>query len=287
MANVIIIGSGPAGISGALYTVRAGIDTTIIFKGESSLVKAGEIENYYGFVEPVPGKELLARGVSQAKRLGVSFVEEEVVGLGFEDKLTVSTDHGKYSADAVIIATGTQRNVPKINGLEHFEGSGVSYCAVCDGFFYKGKDVGVLGAGEFAVHEASELIHIAASVTLLTNGKEGPSGLPEGVKIDKRIISSVDGEQALSGITFEDGDKLFVSGLFIAQGVAGSGDLAKKIGAETNGTRIVTDEKMATNVPGLFAAGDCTGGLLQISKSVYQGAEAGTSAVKYCRSLPK
>jgi len=287
MANVIVIGSGPAGISSALYTVRAGIATTIIFKGDSSLIKAGEIENYYGFEEPIPGRDLLSRGVSQAKRLGVNFIEEEVVGLGFEERLTVTTDHDKYSADAVIIATGTQRNVPKINGLERFEGSGISYCAVCDGFFYKGKDVGVLGAGEFAVHEASELMPIAASVTLLTNGKPAPEGLPEGIRIDTRIITSIDGDQALGGVTFEDGGQLVVSGIFIAQGVAGSGDLAKKIGAETNGTRIVTDEKMATNVPGLFAAGDCTGGLLQISKSVYQGAEAGTSAVKYCRSLPK
>ena len=287
MANVIIIGSGPAGISAALYTVRAGIDTTIIFKGDSSLIKAGEIENYYGFEEPISGKELLARGISQAKRLGVSFVEEEVVGLGFEEKLAVTTDQGKYSADAVIIATGTQRNVPKINGLERFEGSGVSYCAVCDGFFYRGKDVGVLGAGEFAVHEAAELKPIAASVTILTNGKDAPADLPEGVNVDKRIITSIDGDQALGGVTFVDGDSLVISGLFIAQGVAGSGDLAKKIGAETNGTRIVVDDKMATNVPGLFAAGDCTGGWLQVSKSVYQGGEAGTSAVKYCRSLPK
>lgn len=287
MANVIIIGSGPAGVSAALYTVRAGIDTTIIFKGDSSLIKAGEIENYYGFEDPVSGKELLARGISQAKRLGVSFVEEEVVGLAFEEKLTVSTDSGKYSADAVIIATGTQRNVPKINGLERFEGSGVSYCAVCDGFFYRGKEVGVLGSGEFAVHEAAELKPIASSVTILTNGKDAPIDLPEGVKVDKRVITSIDGEQTLGGITFGDGEKLAISGLFIAQGVAGSGDLAKKIGAETNGTRIVVDDKMATNVPGLFAAGDCTGGWLQVSKSVYQGGEAGTSAVKYCRSLPK
>lgn len=287
MANVIIIGSGPAGISAALYTVRAGIETTILSKGDSSLNKAGEIENYYGFVEPISGKDLLTQGVSQAKRLGVKFLEEEVVGLSFEDKLAVATDRGKYTADAIIIATGTQRNVPKITGIDRFEGSGVSYCAVCDGFFYRGKDVGVLGAGEFAVHEASELKPIVASVTLLTNGKETPAGLPEGITVDDRVITSIDGELSLGGVTFEDGEKLSISGLFIAQGVAGSGDLARKIGAETNGTRIVVDDKMATNVPGLFAAGDCTGGFLQISKSVYQGAEAGTSAVKYCRSLAK
>ena len=287
MANVIIIGSGPAGISAALYTVRAGIETTILSKGDSSLNKAGEIENYYGFVEPISGKDLLTQGVSQAKRLGVKFLEEEVVGLSFEDKLAVATDRGKYTADAIIIATGTQRNVPKITGIDRFEGSGVSYCAVCDGFFYRGKDVGVLGAGEFAVHEASELKPIAASVTLLTNGKETPAGLPEGITVDDRVITSIDGELSLGGVTFEDGEKLSIAGLFIAQGVAGSGDLARKIGAETNGTRIVVDDKMATNVPGLFAAGDCTGGFLQISKSVYQGAEAGTSAVKYCRSLAK
>lgn len=287
MGKIIIIGSGPAGISAALYTVRAGIETIILTTGSSSLLKAKEIENYYAYEKPISGEDLLEEGVKQAKRLGVTIYNEEVLGISFTDSLTLTTQENQHKADAVIITTGASRNTPKIKDLSRFEGGGISYCAVCDGFFYKGKNVGVLGAGDYALHEALELLPIAGQVTLLTNGVELGVPLPEGIKLDERPIASFQGEEVLKSIIFEDGSSLELSGVFIAQGVAGSADLARKIGAETNGNEIIIDSQMATNIPGLFAAGDCTGGMLQIAKAVYQGAEAGTSAIKFVRELEK
>ncbi len=283
MAKVIIIGAGPAGVSAALYTVRAGIETLVLSNGGGALKKAERIENYYGFPQPISGEELMARGIEGARRLGVSFLEEEVVGIGFEDSLVVTTTAGRHAADAVLLATGTSRLAPPIPGLKDFEGRGVSYCAVCDAFFYRGRDVAVLGSGEYALHEAQELAAVARSVTILTNGQTPTADFPASFRIITGEIAAVEGGGMLGGVRLKDGTFVQADGLFIAVGVAGSVALAKKIGALIEGTAISVDENMATNVPGLYAAGDCTGGLLQISKAVYEGAKAGVSIVKALR----
>lgn len=283
MKNVIVIGSGPAGISAALYTARAGYSTTVITKGEGALKNAEKIQNYYGFSQPVIGAQLEAQAKKGAENVGVKFINSEVVGLNFSDKLLVQTTGGSLSADSVIIATGTQRSAPNVKGISDFEGKGVSYCAVCDAFFYKGKKVAVLGSGKYALHEIDELLPIASSVTLLTNGEKVSADFPKFVHIVTKKIKEIIGNDHIENIVFEDGLLLDIDGLFIAYGVAGSSDLARKIGAQTEANKIVVDEEMATNIPGLYAAGDCTGGMLQIAKAVYEGAQAGTSAVNYLR----
>lgn len=285
MSDVIIIGNGPAGISTALYTARAGFKTTIIGKDNGALNKAEKIENYYGFEQPISGSSLIADGISQAKRIGANVLSDEVVGISYNGKLVVQTKEKEYMADSVVIATGSSRSAPNIKGLKEFEGLGVSYCAVCDAFFYKGKDVAVLGSGEYAVHEALELLSTSKSVTLLTNGKSLNAIVPAGIGINLKEIESFQGDEILNKVLFKDGTSLDAAGVFVAVGVAGSSALAKKIGVETDGTKIVVDENMATPVPGLFAAGDCTGGMLQISKAVYDGAKAGTEVIKYLRKI--
>lgn len=283
MRNVIIIGSGPAGVSAALYTARAGFPTTVITKGEGSLKKAEKIENYYGFSNPINGALLESKGREGAENVGVKFINAEVVGLNFEDKLVVQTTSGTLSADSVIIATGAQRSVPNIKGISNYEGKGVSYCAVCDAFFYRGKNVTLLGSGEYALHEAEALIPIVASVTLLTNGERVITDFPSSVKIVTKKLAEISGNDYIEKVIFDDGTLLDTDGLFVAYGVAGSSDLARKIGAQTEAGKIIVDKEMATNIPGLYAAGDCTGGMLQIAKAVYEGALAGTSAVKFLR----
>jgi thioredoxin reductase (NADPH) len=285
MSEVIIIGSGPAGISAALYTVRAGIKTTVISKSGGSLTKAEKIENYYGIENPISGNELISTGISQAKRLGVEIITDEVVSIGYDGKLTVKTKNSDYRAESVILATGSSRSTPKITGLADFEGKGVSYCAVCDGFFYRGKDVSVFGAGDFAISEAKELLPIAKSVTLLLNGQPTPENIPDGVIVNEQVVDSFIGQDGiLSDVKFKDESSISVSGVFIAIGVASSTDFAKKLGAQTEGTKIVVNENMETNIPGLYAAGDCTGGLSQISTAVSEGAIAGTQVIRYLRS---
>lgn len=288
MTKLIIIGDGPAGASAALYALRGNIDTTVISKGYGALEKAHAIENYYGLATPLPGKELHDLGVSQIRKLGADIISKEVVGISFDGKFKILTADEEFSADALIIATGTSRKVPRIKGIADFEGLGVSYCAVCDGFFHRGKDVAVLGSGKYALHEAQALLPIAGSVTVLTDGTSPEVEFPSEIKVDERKISHLDGSpMALSTVVFDDSSSMTISGLFIAQGSASSTDLARKVGIATDSNKIVVDENMATNIPGIFACGDCTGGLLQVSKAVYDGATAGNSVVKYLRELTK
>ncbi|MDY5252190.1 MAG: NAD(P)/FAD-dependent oxidoreductase [Erysipelotrichaceae bacterium] len=282
MSNIIIIGSGPAGVSASLYTQRANIDTLVIAKGHGALEKAEEIENYYGIM-PVSGLELEANGIAAAKEIGVKFLEAEVVGISYGEKFMVETTSGVYEADALIIATGSVRKTLNVKGLRNLEGKGVSYCAICDAFFYRQKDVCVLGSGEYAAHEIAALLPVVNSLTLLTNGESLTTTFDERVKIIDKKISSIDGENKVESVSFEDGSKLAVDGVFVAYGSAGSTALAKKIGASIDGNKIVVDENMATSIPGIFAAGDCTGGLLQVAKAVYEGAKAGTEAIKFLR----
>ena len=283
MPKIIIIGSGPAGVSAALYAVRAGADTTVLTKGPGALDRAEKIENYYGFAQPVSGAELERRSIENAKRLGAKFVTAEAVGLTYTDQLTVETLGGDYPADAVILATGASRAAPRIPGLAGLEGHGVSYCAACDAFFYRGKDVAVLGSGEYALHEVQELLPVVKSVTLLTNGAPLTAQFPPEVRVLPQKVEAILGETVVTGVQLSGGAPLAVSGVFVALGVAGSTALARKLGAEVDGSRIVVDEKMQTTVPGLYAAGDCTGGLLQVAKAVYEGAQAATEAVKALR----
>ena len=283
MANVIIIGSGPAGVSAALYTARAGLETTVLSMGIGSLGKAEAIENYYGFSAPISGQALAEAGIEGAKRVGVTFETGQPVSLSFNDKLTVETLTETRSADFVVLATGSARAVPRIDGIREFEGKGVSYCAVCDAFFYRGKNVCVLGSGEQALHEIAALQPIAASVTLVTNGESLSVSIPTNVAVNSAKISCVAGAERVEEIQFSDGTSLATDGLFVAYGVAGSTALARKIGAQIDANRIVVDENMATSIPGLFAVGDCTGGLLQVSKAVYEGAKAGTEIAKAAR----
>ena len=281
--DVIIVGSGPAGLSAALYTSRANLRTLVIGKDQGALAKADRIENYFGLAEPISGCELVENTKIQAKNLGADLVTDEIFHISWNQDFTLEGREGSYRAKAVLLATGTSRKKADIEGLSRLEGHGVSYCAICDAFFYRGRKVAVLGNEEYAVHELAQLLPVAGSAALLTDGKELKAEVPEGVQVITKKIRSVDGEEAVTGVTFADGERLPADGLFVALGSAGAVDLARKMGALTDGRSIQVDETMATNVPGLFAAGDCTGGLLQISTAVGEGAKAAMSMIKYVR----
>lgn len=285
MYDVIIIGAGPAGISAGLYTKRANLKVLIIYKEKAGLEKANLIENYYGFEKGITGAELYQTGIKQAKHLGIDIKKEEVINVQIKEngEYKIITENQSYDSKAVIFATGNKKNVPKIKGIKEFEGKGVSYCAVCDGFFYKNKDISVLGNGKYAISETNELINIAKSITILTNGEKAPEIRADNVKIDTRKVREVRGENKIQEIEFEDNSKIKTDGLFIALGIAGSSEFAKKLGIMTNKDKIIVNENMETNIPGIYAAGDCTGGLLQVSKAVYEGAKAGLQAIKYLR----
>ena len=283
--DVIIIGKGPAGISASLYTTRANLKTLVIGQDNSSLIKAEAIENYYGFPKPISGANLLKNGISQAERLGAKIIFQEVVGIREEDSgFTVETTACSFRGKIVILATGASRAKPKWQGIDTFDGMGISYCAVCDGFFFKGKDVAVAGSGPYALHEAKALLPLVNSVTLCTDGKPLTTDFPPEIKIEDRPVMGLEGTPMLSAVRFKDGFSLEISGLFVAIGTAGSSDLANTIGANIKAGNIVVDARMNTNVQWLLAAGDCTGGMKQIAKAVYEGAMAGTEAVRLLRN---
>ncbi|MDD2434134.1 MAG: NAD(P)/FAD-dependent oxidoreductase [Bacilli bacterium] len=277
--DVIIVGFGPSAISGALYTCRAGLKTLVIGKKAGSLLKTKEIENYYGFATPISGEELLNNGLKQASRLGATLLEAEVVDLTYLEHFEVTTTEGKYEAKTVLLATGTSRRAPSIPGLKEYEGRGVSYCATCDGFFYRDLEVAVLGTGNYALEEAMYLKNIAKQVYLLANEGEINAKFPSDIQVLTKKIQRIEGQDKLQKVVFIDGSSLAISGLFIALGVASSTDLAKKVGAITKDNYLVVNDKMQTNVPHLSASGDCVGGLLQINKAVYQGCLAATNII--------
>ena len=295
MENIVIIGAGPAGISAALYAARGNMNPLVINNGIGALEKAEKIENYYGLEQPLSGKELYERGISQAEALGVRILDAEVLGISGFDTFTVKTTAGDFDTVSVILATGGKRSAPKIPGLKEFEGRGVSYCAVCDAFFYRGKEVAVVGNGEFALHEAEELRNVTQDVTIYTDGKEPEFSREHPIAVNTMKIQAIEGDDKVSGLLMQSDiaaqdaeapENSFypADGVFVALGTAGSTEIARQMGAEiTDKGNINTDEEMATTIPGLFAAGDCTGGLLQVSKAVYEGSMAAISAGKYVR----
>ena len=299
MENLIIVGAGPAGISAALYAARANLDPLVINNGIGALEKAEKIENYYGLPHPVTGKELFETGIAQAKALGVRVLDAQVLGVSGFDTFQVKTTEGDFESISVILATGSKRKKPGIPGLQEFEGKGVSYCAVCDAFFYRGKNVAVLGNSDFALHDAQTLLATAGSVTIYTDGMEPEFSTKPDLPVNTMKIQAIEGAETVSGLRLEpevsvqeNEEKVSsfaaADGIFVAMGTAGSSEMARQMGAAlTEKGNIKVNEQMESTIPGLFAAGDCTGGLLQVAKAVADGARAGISAGKYVRSRKK
>ena len=289
MYDVIIIGKGPAGISASLYTVRSNLKTLIIGKNDSALRKAEKIENYYGFADVIRGEDLLKNGENQALRLGAEIINNEVIAVEKNDFFEVVTPDGRYSSKTLILATGQPVKKIKIENLEKFEGNGVSYCTTCDGFFYNNLKVGVLGFNDYVIHEAIELQSYTKKITIFTNGKELALSdkYAEDLKqfeVNTKEIEKLDGAEYLQKIHFKDGTNEDLDGLFVAYDSPSSVDFARKMGIMVEGNSIIVDKDQQTNIDGLFAAGDCTGGFKQISISVGQGALAGKRAIEFIRS---
>ena len=284
MYDVIIIGAGPAGISASLYAKRANRSVLVLYHGESQLEKAHLIDNYYGFPEGISGEKLYENGIAQAQALGVEVKNEEAVHIAMTGDMNyeVTTTNNKYESKVLILSTGNKKIKPNIKGVEAFEGKGISYCAICDGFFYRKKTVAVLGNGDYALSEAGDLENIVSKLVILSNGREAPK--TEKYEVITKKISEIRGDAKVGAVVFEDGSELELDGIFVAEGVAGGADFAKKLGVALNGDSIKVNADMSTNLPGVFSCGNINGGLLQVCKAVYEGAEAGLSAVKYVKS---
>ncbi len=290
-ADVFIVGQGPAGLSAAIYTARAGLSTCVI-GGTPKIAADYAIDNYFGFTETISGKELMDRGKAQAQRFGVEIFEEKALQIHQNEAglFHIKTNANEYEASAVILATGVSRVRPGIDNLSQYEGLGVSYCVSCDGFFIRGKKVIVVGEAIFAANQALELLQYTPHVSICTQRKpvaitdEFMARLKEAnIAVNEKKIVRLHGENGLETVEYDDGSQEDVAGLFIALGEASSTDFAYTLGVEQKGAFLIADEEQKTNLPGLFAAGDCVGRYLQISVAVGEGAMAAHSAISYVK----
>lgn len=283
MYDVIIIGAGPAGISAGIYAKRANLNVLILYHGISNLEKATMIENYYGFENGISGEDLYNAGINQAKNLGIQVKNEEVLNIEkVNEKFEITTTENKYEGSTCVLATGNKKLKPNIKGVDEFDGKGISYCAICDGFFYRKKNVVVIGNGKYAVSEAEDLKNIVNSITILTNGLELLTETT--FEVNNKKIKEIKGDTRVRQIEFEDGTNLEIDGIFVALGEAGGSDFAKKLGVLTQNDNIIVDKNMKTNIDGLYSCGNSTGGLLQVAKAVHEGAEAGLAIVSYLKN---
>ncbi len=288
----LIIGAGPAGLSAAIYTSRAGMDT-VVAGCEPKIAGDYTIDNYFGFPEAISGRELIERGLRQAERFGTRIACERVlaVHMAGDGSFIAKTDKAEYQTQAVIIAAGVNRVRPGIAGIGDYEGKGVSYCVSCDGFFYRGRPVVVVGEGNYAANQALELTNFTSDIAIYTQGK-APQIAPEfndkltaaGIGLFTDSIVGLSGTPALSGAMLESGATIPLDGLFVAMGQASALDFARTLGVTTRGAFIEADHEQKTNIPGVFAAGDCVGHFMQISVAVGEGAKAGRAAIAHAKA---
>ncbi|MBI5413226.1 FAD-dependent oxidoreductase [Candidatus Peregrinibacteria bacterium] len=299
--DVFIIGAGPAGLSAAIYCSRAGLSTLVFGSPEkSNIARAHAVENYFGVAETLSGKALLENGKAQAQRFGTRFLNSDAVDIKKnEDGAFVIKDSlaQPYVSRSVIICSGMGFKKSGIENERKLTGKGVSFCAACDGFFFKNKSVVIVGGSNFATEEAIHLAAHAAKVAILSHGKDFSIGkemekliAKNKIKLMKSpVIKSFEGEDNLQRLIFADGSEMACDGAFLALGNATASDFANRLGLARAGAGnafIVADPRTGeTNVKGVYAAGDCTGGNAQVAKSVGEGCNAAVSVIKFIKGV--
>ncbi len=294
MYDIIIIGAGPAGLSSGIYASRLGAKTLILEKltpgGQITL--SSEIENYPGVCEIKSGLEFMACWPEQAKRFGAKIKSEEVKELKVEnEKWIVKTHKNEYISKAVIVATGSTPKKAGFEGEEEFIGRGVSYCAVCDGFFYKDKVVAVIGGGDTALEEALYLSKIAKKVYLIHRRdkfRAAPStqkkvfNTPNIEIIYNETVKKVLGKEFVEGIILSSNKEIKVDGVFVFVGMKVNNELVKDLVELNEWGEVKVDLNMKTSRKGLYAAGDIReNAVKQVVAAAGDGAVAAINALKY------
>ena len=299
MYDIIIIGAGAAGLSAGIYASRLGKKTLILEKlnpgGQITL--SSEIENYPGICEVKSGIELMECWPQQAKKFGCEIKSEEVTKLvpSFEFHVTkwkIKTPQNEYEAKAVIIATGSTPKKAGFTGETEFTGKGVSYCAVCDGFFYRNRVVAVVGGGDSALEEALYLSEIAKKVYLI-HRRDKFRAAPQTQKrvfekenieiILENEVKEVKGNQFVEKIELKNGKILDVDGVFVFVGMKVNNELIKNLAELNEKGEVKVDLNMKTSLNGLFAAGDIReNSVRQVVAAAGDGAVAAINAVKFC-----
>ncbi len=298
--DVIIIGSGPAGLTASMYLGRAGQKSVVLEKDfvGGYTAKISHVENYPGY-ETINGMDLTQIMAKQAEKFGATIVYPvEVVVLELKGELKrVRTRDELYEAYAVVIAIGVARKKLDVPGAKEFLGKGVSYCATCDGSFFRGKDVVVIGSDDEAAEEALHLAELAAKVTLIPNkNPDVVETLMARMKAKANLeilppaqIKEIVGDELVTGVKIVlDGVEKTIplDGVFIAMGSTPISSLINQAGGQTDDRGcLITDRHQRMNLDGVFAAGDCTCGGMQIVTAAGEGAIAGMRSAAYVRKL--
>lgn len=297
MYDIIVVGAGPAGLTAALYACRASKSVLILEKGAfgGQITYSPKVENIPGFVS-LSGNEFAEKMIEQVLEQGADIEPCEVISIKDGDIKTVVTDSGEFEAKAVIIATGAKHRLPGIDREEEFIGNGISFCAVCDGAFYEGKTVAVLGGGNSALQEAILLCDLASKVYViqnldfLTGEKKLQERLAEKAKVEVitgALISELKGDGELSAITVtKSADNtsfdLSIDGLFVAIGLVPQNEAFANVLTLDNWGYADADETCLTSTKGVFVAGDCRKKRIrQVATAASDGAVAALAACDY------
>lgn len=297
--DVIIIGGGPAGLTAGIYCSRAKLKTLLI-EGSAiggRMAEAWEIENYPGFIEPINGYDLTQKMFEQASKFGVIHAQESVTDINVNGlNINIQTTIGTYQAPAIIIAGGSERRKLGVLGEKELTGRGVSFCATCDGPFFRDKIVAVAGGGNGALNEATHISHFASKVYIIhrRDTLRATAVLQEKARSDPKIefiwntdIFAIEGDDMVERLKLKNlktgaMSDLPVSGVFIAIGLVPNTEYLNNVVEMDSYGAVLTNDKMETNVPGIFAAGDVrANSVRQVVTAAGDGATAAIYAQKY------
>ena len=293
--DVIILGSGPAGLQAAIHAARANVSVLVLGKPSRSSLHRAHIENYC-CMERIAGEELLQQGVQQAEQAGANFMHEDVLKITPEDqRFIVQNESGNdLRCRALIMAMGISRNKLRVPGEKKLLGRGVSYCVDCDGGFFRGEPVAVIGNESAAASGALTMLFYASRVHLVSDRLEVSEALAHQIREsgitqhEGRKVTEIMGQDQVEGLLLDDGCRLDVKGVFIELGAKGAIEIASELGVAMNPDSpqfIATDKKQKTNVEGIYAAGDICGLPWQLAKAVGEGCVAGLEAAAYVKTF--
>lgn len=296
--DVGIIGSGPAGLSAAIYAKRANLSAVVIekeYEGTGQIAESGQVDNYLG-LPGISGYDLGEQFREHAVKLEVAFLEQEVTEIKKEDSAVftiIFEDGSSVETKTVIYAAGAAPRRANIPGEQEYSGKGVSYCAICDGSFYRGKKVAVLGGGDTALDDAVYLADLAEQVYVIHRRKEfrGAATTVEKLRKKENVtfvlehqVKEITGVEKVNGVILEDGTAIAVDGVFVAYGSVPQTDLVKELVTLDAAGYVKAEETGETSLAGLYVAGDArTKKLRQVVTAVSDGANAATAVVEYLK----
>jgi thioredoxin reductase (NADPH) len=295
--DIIILGTGPAGLQAAIHAARTKVSVLVMGREHKSSLFRAHVENYC-CITGISGREILQQGVKQALDSGVRFLHEDVIKTSKDNGgFVVITESDKIlKTRTLIMAMGVSRNRLGVPGEKKYLGQGVSYCVDCDGNFYKGSTVAVVGNESAAVSGALTLLFYADKVHLISDELQVSERLNFQIQeSDVEIhlghkVTEIIGADTVKGLIMDNGQKLDVDGVFIETGAKGAVELAATLGVALDAEKfqyIVTDKQQQTNIKGIYAAGDICGPPWQMAKAVGEGCVAGLAAAKYAKKMKR